>query len=228
MRLVSPGAAAKAARRRRGRSPSDGSGTASVARGQSDGGGARQVVRTLSRVRVGADLAVPYFILIRLVAAAALGTIGFFAAGRLVLLGRSHRRRSSPRLAGAVAGWIAPVFWISRQLKRRSKSVATGLPNALELLVVCVEAGLSLEDGLQRVAHELKEFAAGAQRRTGADLGRGQHSARPDPGARQPCGADQQSERSIGCRRADPGPPVRNPACSGAQGRRRPRCATTR
>ena len=113
-------------------------------------------MRTFSRVRVGADLAVPYFILVRLVAAAALGTIGFFAADRLVLFGPLA---SAPLLAaagGAVAGWIAPVLWISRQLKRRNRSVATGIPNALELLVVCVEAGLSLEDGLQRIAHELK------------------------------------------------------------------------
>ena len=56
----------------------------------------------------------------------------------------------------AIAGWIAPILWISRQIKRRIRSVAAGLPNALELLVVCVEAGLSLEDGLHRVANELK------------------------------------------------------------------------
>ena len=219
VRLVSPGAAAKASR------PRIFPRLTGLERLRSLGGSLteaerRQVVRTFSRVRVGADLAVPYFILVRLVAAAALGTIGFFAADRLVLFGPLA---SAPLLAaagGAVAGWIAPVLWISRQLKRRTRSVATGLPNALELLVVCVEAGLSLEDGLQRIAHELKNFAAGAQRRTGADLGRSQHPARPDAGAGEPRRADQQCERPIRCRRADPGPPVRNPACSGAQGRR--------
>jgi tight adherence protein C len=117
----------------------------------------RQVVRMFARVRVGADLAVPYFILLRLVAAAALGTIGFFVAGRL---GSSGSSLLEPLLAvagGTIAGWIAPVLWIARRIKRRTKAAASGLPNALELLVVCVEAGLSLEDGLKRVAHELKE-----------------------------------------------------------------------
>ncbi len=114
----------------------------------------KQVVRTLARVGVGADLAVPYFILIRLAAAAALGTISFFAAGRLV---SSASLWPLVAIVAAAVGWIAPVLWIARRLRRRSKSVAAGLPNALELLVVCVEAGLSLEDELQRVARELKE-----------------------------------------------------------------------
>ena len=60
-------------------------------------------------------------------------------------------------VGGAIAGWILPILFISRQLKRRAKTIASGLPNALELLVVCVEAGLSLEDSLQRVARELQE-----------------------------------------------------------------------
>jgi tight adherence protein C len=158
IRLVSPAGAVRApAGTRLGRGPLEGLEKLRSLGGSLSEAERRQVVRTFSRVRVGADLAVPYFILLRLVAAAALGTIGFFVAGRLVSFGSLG---SAPLLAAAVAaimGWIAPVFWISRQLKRRTKSVAAALPNALELLVVCVEAGLSLEDGLQRVAHELKE-----------------------------------------------------------------------
>ena len=117
----------------------------------------RQVVRTFSRVRVGADLAVPYFILLRLVAAAALGALGYFAARHVFPPGTPSWKVVLAAGGSAIGGWIAPVLWISRQLKQRTNSVAAGLPNALELLVVCVEAGLSLEDGLHRVAHELKE-----------------------------------------------------------------------
>jgi tight adherence protein C len=60
-------------------------------------------------------------------------------------------------MASAISGWILPVFVISHLMKKRIKAIVSGLPNALDLLVVCVEAGLSLEDGLQRVARELRE-----------------------------------------------------------------------
>jgi tight adherence protein C len=58
---------------------------------------------------------------------------------------------------GAIAGWLLPILFIDYNIKQRTKAVAMGLPDALELLVVCVEAGLSLEDGLQRVARELED-----------------------------------------------------------------------
>jgi len=56
----------------------------------------------------------------------------------------------------AIASWFVPTLIISYRLKQRTKAVRSGLPDALELLVVCVEAGLSLEDGLDRVVTELK------------------------------------------------------------------------
>ena len=45
---------------------------------------------------------------------------------------------------------------LSHSLARRKRAVSTGLPDALELLAVCIESGLSLENGLQRVSTELK------------------------------------------------------------------------
>jgi tight adherence protein C len=57
----------------------------------------------------------------------------------------------------ALAGWLTPAFIITTRAKRRVRLIARGLPDALELLVVCVEAGLSLDDGLDRVVAELWE-----------------------------------------------------------------------
>src|SRR6185436_8429597 len=59
-------------------------------------------------------------------------------------------------LAGAILGWLVPPIVISTSIKHRKRDVATGLPDALELLVICVEAGLSLEDGIDRIVSELK------------------------------------------------------------------------
>jgi len=54
-----------------------------------------------------------------------------------------------------LAGWFLPPLILQRLVKRRAKAAADGLPDALELLVVCVEAGLSLEDGIDRIIGEL-------------------------------------------------------------------------
>jgi tight adherence protein C len=56
----------------------------------------------------------------------------------------------------AFAGWRLPVLAIRTRLKRHRRSVGAGLPDALELLAICVGAGLSLESALQRVAQEVK------------------------------------------------------------------------
>ncbi len=56
----------------------------------------------------------------------------------------------------AIVGWFIPALVIGRLAKSRAKAAAAGLPDALELLVVCVEAGLALEDGIDRMVKELR------------------------------------------------------------------------
>jgi len=58
-------------------------------------------------------------------------------------------------LFAIILGWIAPSFVISHLASRRAVVIAAGLPDALELLVVCVGAGLSLEDSIDRIVGEL-------------------------------------------------------------------------
>jgi len=52
-------------------------------------------------------------------------------------------------------GWIAPTFFVRSRLKRRQKEVQLAMPDMLDLLVVCVEAGLGLNQALTRVADEI-------------------------------------------------------------------------
>jgi tight adherence protein C len=56
---------------------------------------------------------------------------------------------------GALAGFLAPRFYINSRVKNRQRELQRALPDALDLLVVCVEAGLGLNNALQRVAHEI-------------------------------------------------------------------------
>ena len=52
-------------------------------------------------------------------------------------------------------GVIAPDFWLSHKVRRRQHRLRLSLPDALDLLVICVEAGLGLDQAILRVAEEL-------------------------------------------------------------------------
>ena len=58
---------------------------------------------------------------------------------------------------GLGVGFIAPDFWLGKQIKKRQKRIRRGLPDVLDLLVICVEAGLSLDQATSRTAEELKK-----------------------------------------------------------------------
>lgn len=79
---------------------------------------------------------------IALLAGAAAGKGGVLALMAASLLG--------------LAGFHLPRFWLSRRITARRTAFAHGLADALDLLTVCVEAGMGLDQGLQRVARELE------------------------------------------------------------------------
>jgi tight adherence protein C len=56
---------------------------------------------------------------------------------------------------GAAVGWVAPAFYVGRKVKERQLEISRALPDALDMLVVCVEAGLGLNQALVRVAEEV-------------------------------------------------------------------------
>ncbi|MGD0294732.1 MAG: type II secretion system F family protein [Terracidiphilus sp.] len=53
-------------------------------------------------------------------------------------------------------GFLAPDFWLGRRINKRQSKIRRGLPDVLDLLVICIEAGLSLDQGTSRTAVELK------------------------------------------------------------------------
>jgi tight adherence protein C len=54
-------------------------------------------------------------------------------------------------------GFLAPDFWLGRKISNRQKKMERGLPDVLDLLVICIEAGLSLDQATARTANELKK-----------------------------------------------------------------------
>jgi tight adherence protein C len=56
----------------------------------------------------------------------------------------------------AVIGFYAPGLWVRMHLRHRQKQIVAGFPNALDLLVVCVEAGLGLDAAIHKVGEEIQ------------------------------------------------------------------------
>ncbi len=53
------------------------------------------------------------------------------------------------------AGYFLPKYWITRRVEERKKQITKGFPDALDMMLVCVEAGQSLEQSIIRVSQEL-------------------------------------------------------------------------
>jgi tight adherence protein C len=72
----------------------------------------------------------------------------------VIYLGMSQKAYMAAACAGGVAFYL-PDFAVGRRKKSRCESIFMGLPDALDLMVVCVEAGLGLDAAMRRVTSEL-------------------------------------------------------------------------
>jgi tight adherence protein C len=61
-----------------------------------------------------------------------------------------------PAILAGMVGAMAPGLWLTHQTKRRQKVIRNGLPDALDLLIVCLEAGSSLDQGIVKASDELE------------------------------------------------------------------------
>ena len=55
-----------------------------------------------------------------------------------------------------VVGFFAPDFWLSHAINKRREKLRLSLPDGLDLLSICLEAGLGLDQGIVRVGQELR------------------------------------------------------------------------
>ncbi len=59
-------------------------------------------------------------------------------------------------IMAAIAGFMAPEFYITQVVRKRQHRLQLSLPDALDLMVICMEAGLGLDQAILRVSQELK------------------------------------------------------------------------
>ena len=59
-------------------------------------------------------------------------------------------------IVAAVFGYLAPSLWLRRKTAQRHKAIHNGLPDALDLFIVCMEAGSSLDQAIMKASEELE------------------------------------------------------------------------
>lgn len=107
----------------------------------------------LRSANLRSDQAVPMFY----TAKAIFGCIGLFISGAGTLI---YGFDLTTLAFAAVIGYIfylIPDFYVGFKAKKRKDSIFLGLPDALDLMVVCVEAGLGLDQAMRRVAEEMQK-----------------------------------------------------------------------
>jgi len=94
----------------------------------------------------------PLFVLVRVLMIAGTAAAGF-------ALSRVFRLPLAVGLGvgavGGLASTVGPSFWLDRAKRRRQTKIRRALPDALDVIVVCLEGGLSIMSSLARVAKEL-------------------------------------------------------------------------
>jgi tight adherence protein C len=92
------------------------------------------------------------FFAVRLVAAAVMAAVGlllgFLFANPVYLV--------ISLVVGAILGYYAPVLWLKQKVDARRTEIQKGLPDAMDLLVIAVDAGLGFDAALARVTDKYK------------------------------------------------------------------------
>lgn len=74
----------------------------------------------------------------------------------ILITGISHFSPFFIYALALVLGYLGPDFWLGRRITRRQTRIRRGLPDVLDLLIICIEAGLSLDQGTARTSQELR------------------------------------------------------------------------
>lgn len=99
---------------------------------------------------------VPGFFALRAIFAAGAAILGWFTLP-YVLNFKSENMHLMMSMACTLLGYMAPVFWLSKRIAKKSQEHRAGFPDFMDLLVVCADAGVSMEASLNRVGGELAE-----------------------------------------------------------------------
>ncbi|MCG5538640.1 type II secretion system F family protein [Halorhodospira sp. 9622] len=100
--------------------------------------------------------ALPIYLGAKVLLAAGLPVAGALAVAAWASWGALFQPLTALGLVGvAAAGFYLPAFFLQRRIEQRRSAFEEGFPDAMDMLVVCVEAGLGLDAAIQRVGEEM-------------------------------------------------------------------------
>ena len=86
--------------------------------------------------------------------------VGFLICGVIYAMVISAQQEVSTQfmiiatIGPGAAGYYLPQYWVTRRAETRKQEIISGFPDALDMMLVCVEAGQSLDQSINRVARE--------------------------------------------------------------------------
>jgi tight adherence protein C len=119
-----------------------------------DGAATKRLQAKLIRAGIYTERAIPLFLGVKLGGLLVLPILVLF-----ILWGNTDQRGLLMGIPIALCslGYVLPDLILSRMISSRQQKVRESLPDALDLLVVCVEAGQGLDAAIKRVSEELQE-----------------------------------------------------------------------
>ena len=107
----------------------------------------------LTRAGYRTDKALPVFYTLRIVSTVVMMVLGLVMQAKMP---PNPTMTVALVVFGCAAGWVLPKSFLAKKVLKRQETLRLSLPDALDLLVVSVEAGLGLDQAIQHVARELQ------------------------------------------------------------------------
>ncbi len=119
------------------------------------GSKARQAQVKLNRAGIRSRDAVPVFLFLKVALPFALGGLAALLTFGLGLWDLSSNGKLVACVAMVLLGFAGPDLYVRNAADKRRQTMSRSLPDALDLLVICTEAGLNLDSALVRVSREI-------------------------------------------------------------------------
>lgn len=95
------------------------------------------------------------FLFMKLVMLGGAGALAFFLIFVLEIVDWPPIQRFGAMGGAVILGWMLPEIFVSNNIKKRENVLRKAMPDALDLMVICAEAGLGLDSTFDRVSREM-------------------------------------------------------------------------
>ena len=95
------------------------------------------------------------FLSLRLIMPVIFGAVAILYIFFILQLEQPFMLKLAIALAFAYFGYFGPTIWVRNQITKRQKSIRRAWPDALDLLLICVESGMGIEGAFRKVSEEI-------------------------------------------------------------------------